>query len=83
MALVAGLAAAVPFDKAHPGNPVNRRISILVMTKEAVKAALERDLAVGDAVRAAAMASCRLRNCSHRLQRPDMAYRAVCMRSRC
>ncbi len=47
IALVAGLAAAVPFDKAHPGNPVNRRISILVMTKEAEKAALERNLAAG------------------------------------
>ena len=41
-------AAAVPFDKTHPGNPVNRRISILVMTKEAEKAALSRDLAVVD-----------------------------------
>ncbi len=49
IALVTGLAAAVPMDKAHPGSPVNRRISILVMTKEAERAALSRELGVDDA----------------------------------
>jgi chemotaxis protein MotB len=42
---VVGLAAAVPLDKAHPGNPINRRISILVMTKQAEEAALSQGLA--------------------------------------
>ncbi|MEO7072581.1 MAG: flagellar motor protein MotB [Rhodanobacter sp.] len=48
VAIVTGLAAAVPLDKAHPGDPVNRRISILVMTKEAERAALSRDMSVDD-----------------------------------
>lgn len=43
IALVAGLAAEVPFDKANPRDPTNRRISILVMTKQAEKAALSQD----------------------------------------
>lgn len=42
---VVGLAAAVPLDKTHPGNPINRRISILVMTKQAEEAALSQGLA--------------------------------------
>jgi chemotaxis protein MotB len=46
-ARVVGLAASVPLDKAHPDNPVNRRISIIVMTKEAEAAALSRDLVDG------------------------------------
>ncbi len=45
MARIVGLAAAVPLDKAHPGNPINRRISIIVMTKQAEDAALSQDLA--------------------------------------
>lgn len=44
-ALVVGLADAVPFDKAHPGAAVNRRISIIVMTKQAEHDALLQDLA--------------------------------------
>jgi len=44
VARVVGLAASVPLDKANPGNPVNRRISIIVMTKEAEASALSRDL---------------------------------------
>ena len=32
---VQGLSASVPFDKRDPRNPVNRRISIIVMTREA------------------------------------------------
>ncbi|MBD8871390.1 flagellar motor protein MotB [Rhodanobacter sp. DHB23] len=37
---VVGLAASVPLDKANPGDPVNRRISIIVMTRQAEAAAL-------------------------------------------
>jgi len=32
---VQGLSASIPFDKRDPRNPVNRRISIIVMTREA------------------------------------------------
>jgi chemotaxis protein MotB len=35
---VVGLADAVPFDKANPSAPVNRRISIIVMNKKAEEA---------------------------------------------
>jgi chemotaxis protein MotB len=44
VARVVGLAASVPLDKANPGDPINRRISIIVMTKEAEAAALSRGL---------------------------------------
>lgn len=43
VALVVGLADSVLFDKHDPRNPINRRISIVVMTKAAEKAALEPD----------------------------------------
>lgn len=36
---VVGLASAVPFDKADPLNPINRRISLIVMNKKAEEAA--------------------------------------------
>ncbi len=36
---VVGLASAVPFDKDNPQNPINRRISIIVMNKKAEEAA--------------------------------------------
>ncbi len=39
---VVGLAALAPFDKANPDDPVNRRISIVVMTKAAEENALQR-----------------------------------------
>lgn len=39
VARVVGLASAVLFDKKDPFNPVNRRISIIVMNKEAAEAA--------------------------------------------
>lgn len=45
VALVVGLASAVPFDKAHPGDATNRRISIVVMTKQAQEAALSQETA--------------------------------------
>ncbi len=35
---VVGLASAVPFDKADPNNPMNRRISIIVMKRKAEEA---------------------------------------------
>jgi len=40
VARVVGLASSVLFDKADPQNPINRRISIVVMTREAEAAAL-------------------------------------------
>jgi chemotaxis protein MotB len=43
VALVVGLADSVLFDKAEPANPINRRISIVVMNHAAEKAVLEPD----------------------------------------
>lgn len=40
---VVGFGPAVPFDATNPLNPINRRISIVVMTKEAEDAALSRN----------------------------------------
>ena len=40
---VVGLASSVLFDKANPFNPINRRISIIVMTKSAEATALSTD----------------------------------------
>lgn len=40
---VVGFGPAVPFDENNPLNPINRRISIVVMTKEAEDAALSRN----------------------------------------
>lgn len=42
---VVGLAASVPIDKTNPGNPINRRISIIVMTHDAEAAALSPSIA--------------------------------------
>ena len=42
---VVGLSSSVLFDKADPQNPINRRISIVVMTKQAEEAALKTDVA--------------------------------------
>jgi len=42
---VVGLAEAVPFDKTDPTSPKNRRISIVVMTDAAAKAAAEPEMA--------------------------------------
>lgn len=52
IARVVGLAASVPFVRAEPLNPINRRISIIVMTKHAEEAALATDapqIALGSA----------------------------------
>jgi chemotaxis protein MotB len=45
IARVVGLAESVPFDKANPGDPINRRISIIMMTKQAQDAALSQEQA--------------------------------------
>ena len=43
IARVVGLAASVPFDKFNPGDPINRRISIIMMTKQAQDAAFSQE----------------------------------------
>jgi chemotaxis protein MotB len=45
IARVVGLSSSVLFDKQHPDNPINRRISIVVMTKQAEEDALKTDTA--------------------------------------
>jgi chemotaxis protein MotB len=42
---VVGLSSSVLFNKAEPQSPINRRISIVVMTKQAERAALATDVA--------------------------------------
>jgi chemotaxis protein MotB len=42
---VVGLSSSVLFDKRDPQNPINRRISIVVMTRQAEEAALKTDVA--------------------------------------
>lgn len=42
---VVGLSSSVLFNKAEPQSPINRRISIVVMTKQAEQAALATDVA--------------------------------------
>lgn len=42
-ARVVGLSSAVLFDKQNPRNPINRRISIIVMTRQAEENALRTD----------------------------------------
>lgn len=43
MLRVVGLSSAVPFDQANPESPVNRRISIIVMNREAEEAVTKGD----------------------------------------
>jgi len=45
---VVGLSSSVLFDKKEPQSPINLRISIVVMTKQAEKAALATDMASAD-----------------------------------
>ena len=47
IARVVGLAASVPFDKVDPSDPINRRISIIMMTKQAQDAAMSQEQADG------------------------------------
>lgn len=44
VARVVGLASSVLFDKQNPRSPVNRRISIVVMTQKAEEAAQRIDI---------------------------------------
>ncbi|MBS0388282.1 MAG: flagellar motor protein MotB [Proteobacteria bacterium] len=63
IARVVGLSSVVLFDEKNPRNPINRRISIIVMTKQAEESARQTDTrdagadAVGDATAAAPMAA--------------------------
>ena len=43
IARVVGLAASVPFDRANPSDPINRRISIIVMNKQAEANSLSQE----------------------------------------
>lgn len=43
---VVGLSSTVPFDKTDPDNPINRRISIIVMNKKADEAAHEETTSI-------------------------------------
>jgi chemotaxis protein MotB len=52
VARVVGLASSVLFDKQNPYNPINRRISIIVMTKGAEARALSSDAPDVEAARA-------------------------------
>jgi chemotaxis protein MotB len=45
---VVGLSSSVLFDKTQPQNPINRRISIVVMSKQAEQAALATDVAAAE-----------------------------------
>jgi chemotaxis protein MotB len=56
VARVVGLSSAVLFDKVNSRNPINRRISIIVMTKEAEVAALKTDTRATPAAGAATAA---------------------------
>jgi chemotaxis protein MotB len=49
IARVVGLASSVLFDPEDPRNPINRRISIIVMNKQAEAEAAGRELAVNEA----------------------------------
>jgi chemotaxis protein MotB len=53
IARVVGLASSVLFDRENPYNPINRRISLIVMTKSAEASALSTDAANVDATREA------------------------------
>jgi chemotaxis protein MotB len=79
-ARVVGLAASVPLDKAHPDNPINRRISIIVMTKEAEAAALSQDLVDNDpasAKGASAKAQSAAAAAADAVSKPAMAVKAA------
>ena len=43
IARIVGLSSSVLFDKDNPRNPINRRISIIVMTQQAEEAAEKSD----------------------------------------
>ena len=64
---VVGLASSVLFDKDNPFNPINRRISIIVMTKSAEATALSTDAADVETAREAIESGARANNA----QQPD------------
>ncbi|ULU24574.1 flagellar motor protein MotB [Dyella terrae] len=56
IARVVGLAASVPFDRTNPGDAINRRISIIVMNRQAEEASLSQEAGpVGDKTAAASL----------------------------
>jgi chemotaxis protein MotB len=57
VARVVGLSSVVLFDAKNPRNPINRRISIIVMTKQAEESALHTDTQDAGADAAAAQAA--------------------------
>ncbi len=57
VARVVGLSSVVLFDAKNPRNPINRRISIIVMTKQAEESALHTDTQDAGAVQAATQAA--------------------------
>jgi len=57
IARVVGLASSVLFDRENPYNPINRRISIIVMTKSAEATALSTDAPDVDAAREAILSA--------------------------
>lgn len=57
VARVVGLSSVVLFDHKNPRNPINRRISIIVMTKQAEESALHTDTREAGAEPAAATAA--------------------------
>jgi chemotaxis protein MotB len=50
---VVGLSSSVLFDRSNPRNPINRRISIVVLTKEAEQEALKTDVPTQGSTQAA------------------------------
>jgi chemotaxis protein MotB len=52
IARVVGLSSSVLFDKANPRSPINRRISIIVMTHEAEQEAMKTDVPLSADARA-------------------------------
>jgi hypothetical protein len=61
---VVGLSSSVLFDKGNPRNPINRRISIIVMTPRAEEEALRVDTGAPD--------DCRTVTCRCNSKRKDI-----------
>jgi chemotaxis protein MotB len=60
IARVVGLSSSVLFDKANPRSPINRRISIIVMTHEAEEEAIKTEVPLSAAPPAATAAAAAL-----------------------
>ena len=90
-----GLASSVLFDRENPYNPINRRISIIVMTKSAEATALSTDAPDVEAAREAiesgkqldalpeapARTGCRARSCAAATSRRACRSRGTPRRS--